>query len=277
MKRPVTAVILGGGKGTRLRTVVSDRPKVMAEVAGRPFLSYLLDQLIGADVFEAVISTGYMASAIRDTYGHRYRDLAITYAHEESPLGTGGAIKFAAESAGHQTLLAMNGDSFVNVSLSEFLDFHAFRQNDASFVLLNVDDTARFGSVILDEDDRIVEFQEKNDRHENGLINGGIYAIKRALLAAIPSGPSSFERDVAPTWIREQRTIRGYRTSGEFIDIGIPDSYAQSHQFMEQLRHGLTGIKWRFSWIVTEPSTVRNIIFAIHMTWNSCRGRPRGC
>lgn len=234
--KPVSAIVLAGGKGTRLRSVVADRPKVLATVAGRPFLSYLLDQLIQADVAELVISTGYMASTIQDEFGDRYKGVPVVYAAEQQPLGTGGAVRFAAEHARHGTLIVTNGDSFINVALAELLSFHFARGNDASLVLVSVPDTSRFGSVVVDDDDRVLEFNEKQDSLGSGLINGGIYVLEKSLLTDMPAGPSSIEKDLFPNWLNSSRAVRGLRTEAEFIDIGLPESYALSHQFMKSLQ-----------------------------------------
>src|SRR5690349_5423159 len=120
----VTAIILAGGKGTRLREVVADRPKVLAPVAGRPFIAYLLDQLERADVRHVVLSTGYMAEQFADLIGYKHNGVTIEYAQEESPLGTGGAIKYAAEKADSPHILVMNGDSYFDADLVGYKAWH---------------------------------------------------------------------------------------------------------------------------------------------------------
>lgn len=231
----VSAIILGGGFGTRLRTVVADRPKVLAEVAGRPFLDYLLDQLIAANVDEVILSTGFMAELIESHYGSSYRALPVRYAREESPLGTGGAIKLAGAKATSDTLLVMNGDSYVDLFLSCALEFHAQQGSDGTFVLVKVPDTSRFGSVEVNEEtSQINAFREKAASSGSGLINGGIYVLRRTLLDSVPEGKVSFERELAPEWIKT-KTIRGYQATCKFIDIGIPESYEESHEILGEL------------------------------------------
>lgn len=228
----VSAIILGGGFGTRLRSVVADRPKVLAEVAGRPFLDYLLDQLVAARVDEVILSTGFMADVIESHYGGSYRGLPLRFAREESPLGTGGAIKLAASKATSDTLLVMNGDSYVDMSLCSVLHFHTQQQSDGTFVLVRVSDTARFGSVEIDGDDlRIKAFREKSASSGSGLINGGIYVLQRSMLDRVPNGQVSFERELAPEWI-SSKTILGFQATCKFIDIGIPESYEESHEIL---------------------------------------------
>jgi len=230
----VTAVVLAGGLGTRLQTVVADRPKVLAPVAGRPFLTYLLDQLQDAGVHRVVLSTGHLAEQFTSTIGSAYRDLEVAYAEEEAPLGTGGAIKFAGGLASTEHLLVMNGDSYFNVDLAEYLDWHAQHGNDASLLLVRISDASRYGAVRLDDDECVTAFLEKQPGLGQGLINAGIYALRHEMLAHIPDGKCSIERDVFPRWI-ERFKVRGLATDGEFLDIGIPEDYHRSHEFIARV------------------------------------------
>src|SRR5437870_1488543 len=120
----VGAVVLAGGMGTRLRSVVADRPKVLAPVAGRPFLTYLLDQIAGAGIERVVLSTGHLAEQFASVIGDHYRSIQIVYAHEERPLGTGGAIRFACGFTDADQILVMNGDSYCDTDLSAYIDWH---------------------------------------------------------------------------------------------------------------------------------------------------------
>jgi D-glycero-alpha-D-manno-heptose 1-phosphate guanylyltransferase len=230
----VTAVVLAGGMGTRLRTVVADKPKVLAPVAGRPFLAYLLDQLRDAGIRRVVLSTGHLAEQFSDAIGDSYRDMEVAYAEEESPLGTGGAIKFAGGLASTDHLLVMNGDSYFDVDLAGYLDWHRRGRNDASLLLVRVPDAARYGAVVLDDDGRVTAFLEKQSNLGSGLINAGIYALRREMLARIPDGKCSIERDVFPKWLG-QFQVNGLATDGEFIDIGIPEDYHRSHEFIRRV------------------------------------------
>ncbi len=221
--------------GTRLRAVVADRPKVLAPVGGRPFLTYLLDQIASAGIERVVLSTGYLAEQFGEVIGDRYRDMQIVYAHEEQPLGTGGAIRFACGFAEADQLLVMNGDSYCDADLSEYIDWHIDGQHDVSLMLAKVSDTSRYGTVEVDDRERITAFVEKRTEHAAGYINAGVYLIRRAMLEQFPSGPSSMERDVFPAWL-EQGLLRGWVTDSEFIDIGIPSDYERSHAFMARVR-----------------------------------------
>ena len=145
------AAILAGGLGTRLRSVVSDRPKVMALVAGRPFLAHLLDQLADSGIKRAVLCTGYLAGMIRDDFGDRFRGMELVYSVEHSPLGTGGALAHAAGLLCGEMLLVLNGDSYCQCRLSDFLAGHSASRAHAGMALTRVDDVARYGAVLTDE------------------------------------------------------------------------------------------------------------------------------
>ena len=230
----LAAVVLAGGMGTRLRSVVADLPKVLAPVAGRPFLTYLLDQIADAGIQRVVLSTGYLAEQFADVIGDRYRNIQIAYAHEDQPLGTGGAIRFACGFADADQLLVMNGDSYCDANLSSYIGWHVDGQNDVSLMLAKVNDTSRYGTVEMDTGGRITAFIEKRPDSASGYINAGVYLFRRAMLEQFPNGPSSMELDVFPVWLRE-RSMMGWVTEAAFIDIGIPSDYQRSHEFMARV------------------------------------------
>jgi histidinol-phosphate phosphatase family protein len=198
-------------------------------------LTYLLDQVADAGIRRIVLSTGHMADQFASAIGKRYRDCEIVYAHEEAPLGTGGAIRFAGGFADGDQLLVMNGDSYCGADLSQYIDWHIAGGHDVSLMLAKVDDCSRYGTVTLDESGRVTAFLEKRPEPALGLINAGVYLLRRTKLEQIPEGPSSIERDVFPHWL-ERRAIMGWVTDGAFIDIGVPSDYERSHAFMESLR-----------------------------------------
>ncbi|MBT6229204.1 MAG: NTP transferase domain-containing protein, partial [Candidatus Scalindua sp.] len=144
---PITAVILAGGLGKRLRGVVSDRPKVLAEVNGRPFLTYLLDQLAEAGINSVILCTGYMADSISKEIGNLYNGVKITYSRENKPLGTGGALRLAVSNLNLKYVLVMNGDSYIGIDFKDFIEWHVKRGCSASIVLVTADDAGRYGSV----------------------------------------------------------------------------------------------------------------------------------
>jgi len=227
----VTGAILAGGLGTRLRSVVADRPKVMAPVHGRPYLTYLLDQLAGADVREVVLLTGYLSDQVQSSLGETYRSLRLIYSPEPSPLGTAGALRWALPKLSSPSLLVLNGDSYCDVSLAAFWSFHNQHAADVSLVLAEVADTSRYGQVHVGQDERVLRYEEKRAGGGAGWINAGIYLLSRALIEEIPVGRAvSLEREMFPQWA-ENRRCCGFRDAVRFLDIGTPESYRAAEAF----------------------------------------------
>jgi NDP-sugar pyrophosphorylase family protein len=230
----VTAVILAGGVGSRLRPVVSDRPKGLAEVNGQPFMVFLLNQLAAAGAQRVVFSTGYMADQVEAAFGSEHRGMSIHYSHEATPLGTGGGLRLAAAMVASRTILILNGDSYCQVDLNAFLGDYVGGDRVPVMLLARQADTSRFGRVECDPEFRIMAFQEKGEHAGAGWVNAGIYAVERVIVEAIPYGrPVSLERDVFPNWIA--RGLRGFPCEGRFLDIGTPESYAQVETFFSAL------------------------------------------
>jgi NDP-sugar pyrophosphorylase family protein len=233
--------ILAGGLGTRLRSVVSDRPKVLAAVRGRPFLAYLLDQLAEAGMRRVVLLTGYRSEQIEDEFGDSFQGLKLEYSAETAPLGTAGALRlaspklFAETAAGAaataDNVLLMNGDSYCAADLAAFRAFHERQAALASLVLTRVEETSRFGRVETAGDRRVERFLEKQAAGGPGWINAGIYLIDRTLVAEIPEGRAvSIEREVFPGWAK-RGILRGFPGTGQFLDIGTPESYRAAEDF----------------------------------------------
>ena len=224
-----TAVILAGGMGSRLRPVVGDRPKVLAPVAGRRFLAYLLHQLADAGFEDVVLSTGYMADQVQDAFGNRFRKLKLHYSREEQALGTAGALRHALPLIQSETALVLNGDSYCQANLADFLRWHREKRADASMVLTEIPDTARFGAVEADASGRVLRFGEKNTSGP-GWINAGVYAVSKCFLARIPDGVAvSLEHTCFPEWMADG--LFAYRDGGRFLDIGTPESFAEAQSF----------------------------------------------
>ncbi len=224
----VTAVILAGGLGTRLRSAVADRPKVLAEVAGQPFLERLFEQLQGFGIRNVVLCVGYMAEQIELLYPERFKDLSIAYSRERALLGTAGALRFAYEHITTDRALVMNGDSFCDFNFRAFKAFHDEKEAEASVLLTYVDDCSRYGSVALDSDKKIESFIEKSGAGGAGFINAGAYLIERPLIKEIPCGRVlSLEKDIFPGWIG--RPFFGFASNAPmFIDIGTPQSFQRA-------------------------------------------------
>jgi len=226
----VSAAILVGGLGTRLRSVVTDRPKVLAPVAGRPFLSHLLDQLDDAGLREVTLLVGFAADQVQAAFGDSYRNLRVNYSVEPKPLGTGGALRLALPLLNCDTILLLNGDSYCDVDFPGFAAFHREHSVAATLALAEVPDGSRFGRVLRNTAGRIERFEEKGGSMSPGWINAGVYFFERELVAGIESNRAvSLERDVLPQWVRRGRVF-GF-PAGRFIDIGTPQSFAQAEAF----------------------------------------------
>lgn len=226
----LTAVILAGGLGTRLRPVVADRPKALAEIRGRPFLAYLLDELVAARVGEVVLCTGYLGAQLESAFGDSYRNMRLRYSQESSPLGTAGALRLVLPLLKSDPVLVMNGDSFCHTDLEDFRRWHQAKGGKATLLLAQVSDTRRYGKVHLDTDGRVRRFQEKETTEGPGWINAGIYLLAREVLETIaPTVAISLEREVFPALV--DRGLYAFTSPGPFLDIGTPEAYAAAELF----------------------------------------------
>jgi len=226
----ISAAILVGGLGTRLRPVMSDRPKALAPINGRPCLAYLLDQLADAGIEHAVLCVGYMAEQVRGVFGETYRRIRLSYSTEPRPLGTGGALRRAVPLFDSRDVLVMNGDSFFESSLAEFAAWHFERLSTASVLLAQVPEADRYGTVRMDRDGRVTEFSEKSADSAADWVNAGIYMLNREAILTIPrERPVSLEREVFPALVGHG--LHACRGRGRFIDIGTPESYARADAF----------------------------------------------
>lgn len=221
-------IILAGGLGTRLRSVVKDVPKCMAPIAGKPFLWYLLKYLARYDVSRVTLSVGYLREVIfewidevKDAFPFEF-----DYAVEEEPLGTGGGIKLALSKAKTADVVILNGDTLFDVDLNELMFQHKESQAEVTLALKPMKNFDRYGQV-LTSGSFISKFVEKKQCDE-GDINGGVYVIKRGtkLLEGLPT-KFSFEKDVLEK-NTFSRTLVGFKHNGYFIDIGIPEDYNQA-------------------------------------------------
>ena len=223
----VRAFVLCGGQGTRLRSVVADRPKSMALISGTPFLQLLLERLRSQGVDDVVLGTGYMAEKIERYFGDgKQFALRIRYSREHEPLGTGGALKLA-EPLISDPVLVLNGDSYVEWDLAPVLELFKTKDADLVIVLQTVADVTRYGSVALDQDGRVTQFVEKGVTAGPGLINAGVYLLRKQIVRGLPAGTAiSLEKEVFPRLL--DRGVYGLVCTGLFIDIGIPDDLRQA-------------------------------------------------
>jgi histidinol-phosphate phosphatase family protein len=230
----VPVALLAGGLGTRLRSAISDRPKVLAQIGTRPFLAYLLDQVAASGCSSVVLCTGYLGEQIESVFGRNYNGLQITYSREPEPLGTGGALRLALPQLDSDWVLVMNGDSYCRIDLSDFWHWHCQRRASASIALARVMCSERYGVVDLDTAARVIAFSEKKNTGP-GWINAGIYFLRRELIESVPPGTTvSLEREIFPHWI--ERNFYGYRAPGPFLDIGTPEDLATAENFFARLR-----------------------------------------
>ena len=220
-------VVLAGGKGTRLRSVVSDLPKCMAPVAGRPFLAWLLDDLREAGFDHIILSLGYRHEAVEAWVATRPDRDSITCVVEEEPLGTGGGVRLALRQAREDAVFILNGDTFFGVDYPAMKAFHRQSGAQATLALKPLRDFDRYGEVTLDGQGRITAFREKRPCAE-GLINGGVYLLQREALAEMPDR-FSLEKDYFEPHA-ESAGLAGFRSEGYFIDIGIPADYARAQR-----------------------------------------------
>ncbi len=228
-----TVVILAGGLGTRLRSVVADRPKVLAEIQQRPYLAYLLDQLAVFGLKTVILCTGYLGEQIETTFGQTYKGIELIYSQEKEPLGTAGALGLALPFIQSHTTLVMNGDSYCAANLGEAWVWHQQHQARGSIILTHVPDTRRYGQVQINKQGQIQSFIEKGDTSGPGWINAGIYLFQTELLKTIPTGRAvSIEREMFPKW--SQAGLYGYQSEGRFLDIGTPESYALAETFFKK-------------------------------------------
>jgi D-glycero-alpha-D-manno-heptose 1-phosphate guanylyltransferase len=220
------ALLLAGGLGTRLRSVLPDLPKPLAPVRGRPFLAYLLDQIAEAGWTRCLLCLGYKADRFIETFGDHHGPLALEYSVETEPLGTGGAVGLALPQIQAARFLLLNADSYCDAPLADFSRFHLAHGRPASLVSVEVPDTSRYGRLELAPDDRVLAFAEKKDSSSAGPINAGIYLLETKLVESVPPARAvSLERDLFPTWI--DQGVMAWKTNSAFIDIGTPESYAQ--------------------------------------------------
>lgn len=226
----IWAVILAGGLGTRLRAVVSDRPKVLAEVAGRPFITYLLKQLDAAGVRHVVLCTGYQGEQVEAALGSNFNHIRLYYSREFSPLGTGGALRFALPLLQSETILAMNGDSYCRADLEDMLRTHHQRAAKVTLLLAQTSDTSRYGLVQVAADDTVASFNEKIPGQGPGLISAGIYLLSREVLQEIPPDQAvSLEQEIFPSFVGNR--MFGHLCQGNLFDIGTAASYRDANNY----------------------------------------------
>lgn len=224
----IEAIVLAGGKGTRLGDISKDTPKPMLPVNGRPFLEYVLAYLAEQGVDRVVLSVGHFADAVIRHFGNKFCGISVDYAREEKTMGTGGAIRLSMDRVTSQSIVVLNGDTMFSPDLSIMLGRHKSTGACITMSLRNEVERSRYGAVRLDGG-RVVGFAEKASS-EGGLMNAGIYIINRDFaFNNIPMKEHSFEQEVLPKAM-EAACLYGYVSDGYFIDIGIPEDYMRANR-----------------------------------------------
>lgn len=230
-----TAIILAGGFGTRLQSVVTELPKPMAPVNGTPFLDYQLNYLRFYGIKRVIFSLGYLPEKIETHYKTNYRGIEISSVTEKEPLGTGGGIRFALSKCSDAMALVLNGDSFFDINLADFYTQHLNQKAQISLSLRTVSDSSRYGTIETNAEHRIISFKEKSGTAKEGKINAGIYILDKDLY--LKNTPASTNFSIEKDFFEKQLNnliIKGFEFKGYFIDIGIPEDYTQAqHDFKE--------------------------------------------
>lgn len=223
------AIILAGGFGTRLQTVISEIPKPLAPINNKPFLNYLFYQLKNAGIKNVTLSVGYLSNKIIEKYQNNFEGIKINYAIEKEALGTGGGIKLALEKCKQDEVFVLNGDSFFNLPFLKFFTMHTQKKSTCSLSLRKVEDAGRYGAVEINKSNRIINFSEKNPDFKAGNINAGIYILnKNHFIKNTPDGNFSLEKDYLQKYFVSEE-FYGFPYNNYFIDIGIPDSFKQAN------------------------------------------------
>jgi D-glycero-alpha-D-manno-heptose 1-phosphate guanylyltransferase len=231
----IEVIILAGGLGTRLRSVLADVPKPMAPVNGNPFLDILMKRLNQSGIIRSVVmALSYHSDTIIDWYEARKGEYSfpIHFSIENEPLGTGGGVRQALDMTGGNAVLVMNGDSFIDLDYAKLLAFHRERSAALTIALKSVEDTSRYGMVEINEADKQISgFREKASSGGYGYINAGVYLFDRNLLLKLKLGIKlSLEHDLLQMCVGDH--YFGYVTDGDFIDIGTPETYGVVDEFM---------------------------------------------
>jgi len=229
------AIILAGGLGTRLRKVLEDIPKPMAPIQGVPFLKYLFWYLkTFPSIEKLILSVSYKKEIVMDYFGSSYEGFEVEYAVEETPLGTGGAIKNAFKLVKGNTALVLNGDTLFKVDLAEFVRLAFGVPFHIAIALKPIAQAGRYGSIELTPEGRIKSFKEKEEQ-QKALINGGMYLVKKEVFDLVKTPDKfSFEKDFLEKYLDKLR-VYGFVFDSYFIDIGIPEDYERAKKELPKI------------------------------------------
>lgn len=223
----VEAVILVGGKGTRLRPLTLSAPKPMLPTAGKPFLTHLLSRIRDAGIRRVVLGTSFKAEVFEEYFGDGSElGLELSYVVETEPLGTGGGIRNVLSALRAENVLVFNGDVLGGSDIRAVVRTHREKDADVTMHLVRVADPRAFGCVPTDGDGRVTAFLEKTQDPPTDQINAGCYVFKRSVIEEIPSGrPVSVEREVFPKLLNDGRKLYGHVDYGYWRDMGTPEDF----------------------------------------------------
>ena len=222
------AIVLAGGLGTRLRSVVSDVPKPMAPINNKPFLEYILEFLHNQNIKKVILSVGYKWEVIKDYFGDKYKNIELIYNIEKERLGTGGAIKDSLQYVENENVYVLNGDTFFDIDLSKI----KLEDNLIEIALKKMENFDRYGVVEIDKNRYIQKFKEKS-YYQEGLINGGIYLLRKNLFKNFDlSAKFSFEEFLENNF--QKLKAKGKVFDRYFIDIGIPQDYEKAKRYFSE-------------------------------------------
>ena len=233
-----TAIILAGGMGTRLKTIISDLPKPMAPIMNVPFLTYQLNYLKYFGIKKVIFSVGYLSEKIIAHYNQSFENISIEYSIEKNPLGTGGGIRMAMSNLNEDLVLILNGDSFFDLNLEQFYNLHHEQKSDFSLALRYVNNSERYGNIEFNSSNQITSFIEKNQLNQSGYINAGVYILSKKLYLqnTKPDINFSIEKDFFEKQLN-QLIIKGFEFKDYFIDIGIPEDYLKAQDDFKEFKY----------------------------------------
>ena len=222
--------ILVGGLGTRLRNLIKFMPKALAPINKMPFLDLILDHLINEEIIEVNLLVGYKANIIKSHYGNKYKNLKIKYSLENTPLGTGGAIKKFAKSTNSKYLLILNGDTYFPFNLKKYLK--SIPDDKQSLICTKIKDSSRYGFLEINKNNTLEGFQEKKSK-KNVPINAGVYFIDKSKIIDFPEISFSLEKEYFQDLLIKKEEIYVHYDNAYFIDIGIPKDYKKALEYFK--------------------------------------------
>jgi mannose-1-phosphate guanylyltransferase len=239
MPNVTDAIVLCGGAGTRLRSVTGEAPKSLATIGERPFLEILLNQLRRHRFKHVILAVGYQRDLIRSYFESRAHDVSLEYSIESTPLGTGGALRNAADLVKSDAVLIMNGDSYTDADLSRLVTEHNKSHADLSVVVVPNDGRIDCGLVAADPEGRVLGFKEKLSATGTQYVNAGIYVADKKLLYEMPPNQRvSLEEELFPRLLAEKKNIRTFHYSGVCVDIGTPERYLRAQETLANVEPG---------------------------------------